>query len=145
MLIPALVLSWCGAALPAESDADVTRAVLAMERQSMEGWLKGDSGPMLAAADAEITYFHMMTEKRLEGVAALKALYDGYRGRPLFDSYEIAEPKVQVSGAVALLTYQLVTRNGSLTRRWNATLVYRRNQEGWRVIHSHFSQVQGGQ
>jgi ketosteroid isomerase-like protein len=111
----------------------------------MEGWLKGDPGPMLEAADAEITYFHVVTDKRLEGVAALKALYDGYRGRPLFDSYEIAEPRVQVSGDVAVLTYQLVTRNGSLTRHWNASLVYRRNKEGWRVIHSHFSQTQPGQ
>jgi hypothetical protein len=80
-----------------------------------------------------------MLDKRLDGLPALKALYESYRGKPLFDRYEILDPKVQVCGATAILTYQFTTLNGSLTRKWNATEVYQNGQAGWRIIHSHFS------
>ena len=73
------------------------------------------------------------------GLPAVKALFDGYRGRPLFDSYEMAEPKVQASGDTAVLTYILVRHIGTMTTRWNATQVYRQKKEGWRIIHSHWS------
>lgn len=75
----------------------------------------------------------------------MKELYDRYRGMPLFDSYEMLNPKVQVAGDVAVLTYQLTQRNGSATTCWNATQVYRRKEEGWRIIHTHWSAAKGQQ
>ena len=80
-----------------------------------------------------------MTDKRLEGLPALKALFEAYRGKPLFDSYEMADAKVQSSGDTAVLTYVLVRHVGTATTRWNATQVYQRKKEGWRIIHSHWS------
>ena len=122
-----------------DSRAQTERELIAMERAAMDGWLKGDPGPMLAAADADITFFHAMTPQRLEGVAAVKELYAAYGGRPLYDSYRIDNPKVQAAGDMAVLTYQLVTRNGDVARTWNATQVYQRKSAGWKVIHTHFS------
>ena len=92
-------------------------------------------------SDPQITYFHVMTDKRLDGLAALKALYEPYRGMPLYDSYEITDPKVQAAGDMAILTYIMVRHNGSVTTRWNATQVYQKKPQGWRVIHSHWSQT----
>jgi hypothetical protein len=135
ILRAAALAALCGAAA-----AGVEQEVVAIERQAMEGWLKGDAGPALAHLDTSVTLFHIVTEGRVDGLAAVKALYEGYGGRPLFDSYEIASPKVQVAGETAVLTYLLVTRNGELTRRWNATNVYQKKPGGWRAIHSHFSQ-----
>lgn len=128
-----------------DSAAQTERELIAMERTSMDGWLKGDSGPMLAASDADITLFHVMTDRRLEGTAAVKDLYAPYAGRPLYDSYQIENPKVQAGGDMAILSYQLVTHNGDLTRKWNATEVYQKKKAGWRVIHSHFSATAGAQ
>jgi len=119
--------------------AQVEREIVALERHAMDGWLKGDSGPALALCDSEITYFHTVTDGRIDGAAAVKSLFESYGGRALFDSYEIAAPKVQLAGDAAVLTYQLVTHNGETTRRWNVTQVYQRKKEGWRVVHSHFS------
>jgi hypothetical protein len=113
--------------------------VLALERQAMEGWLKGDSGPQLAVTDPGITLIHTVLEKRLEGIAALRDLYAQYGGMPLFDGYEMLEPKVQLAGDVAVLTYRLVQHRGGVTRYWNGTQVYWKKAEGWRVIHSHWS------
>jgi len=122
-----------------DSSAQTGRELVAMERAAMDGWLKGDPGPMLAAADPDITFFHVMTRQRLEGAAAVKELYAGFAGTPLFDSYRIEQPKVQAGADMAVLSYQLVTRNGDLDRTWNATQVYQRKNTGWRVIHTHFS------
>jgi hypothetical protein len=37
------------------------------------------------------------------------------------------------------LTYTLVRHLGTTTSRWNATQVYQRKKEGWRIVHSHWS------
>jgi ketosteroid isomerase-like protein len=129
----------CGHAAVAEADTGTVREILALERRAMDGWARGDPDPFLAVADPEITYFHVMTDKRLDGLPALKALFEIYRGRPLFDGYEIVDPKIQSGGDLAVATYIFVRRIGSATSRWNATQVYRRTQDGWRIIHSHFS------
>ena len=121
--------------------ADPASEIIALERKAMDGWILGDPGPSLAISDADITYFHVMPEKRLDGLAAPKALVEPFRGRSLFDSYEMLEPKVQASGDLAVLTYVLVRRNGSASSRWNATQVYQKKTEGWRIIHSHWSQT----
>ena len=131
-----------GTAASAASPDETIREILTLERRAMDGWLKGDPEPLLALSDSEITYFHVMTEKRLDGLPAVKAIVEPFRGRVLFDSYEMLEPKVQLGGDMAVLTYVLARRNGSTTSRWNATQVYQRRPEGWRIIHTHWSMTQ---
>lgn len=141
ILFCAIATILCGMPAFAQEKPDAATEILAMERQAMDGWLKGNPDPVLAIADLEITYFHIMTERRIDGLSSLKALFETYRGTPLFDSYEIVDPKVQTSGDMAVLTYLFVRHNGPATSRWNATLVYQHKKEGWRVIHAHWSQT----
>lgn len=131
----------CGVLAAADQDEATMREVLALERKALDGWLTGNPDPVLTMSDLEITYFHAVANKRLDSLPALKALFEGYRGIPLFDSYEIAEPKVQTAAETAILTYVLVRHVGTATTRWNATQVYQRKKEGWRVIHSHWSEA----
>ena len=139
ILAGAAAAAVCGMLAAADGSEAAAREVLALERTTLDGWQVGNPDPLLAISDPDITYFHVVTEKRLDGLPALKALFEAYRGRPLFDSYEMAEPKVQSSGDIAVLTYILVRHVGTATSRWNATQVYRRKKEGWRIIHSHWS------
>lgn len=141
ILICAVVAALCGMLAFANSTEDITKELFALERQTMEGWLQGNPDPTLAILDPEVTYFHAPLEKRLDGLAAVRAFFEPYRGKPLFDNYEMLEPKVQAGGDVAVLTYQLVTQNGPLASRWNSTVVYQHKKEGWRVIHAHWSRV----
>ena len=139
ILAGAAAAAVCGMLAAADGSEATAREVLALERTTLDGWQMGNPDPLLAISDPEITYFHVVTDKRLDGLPALKALFEAYRGKPLFDSYEMAEPKVQASGDIAVLTYILVRHVGSATSRWNATQVYQRKKEGWRIIHSHWS------
>lgn len=135
----------CGlVSLGATPAGDVTRELVALERQAMDGWLTGNPEPMLARMDPQVTYIHEVTQKRLEGVAAVRQLCAPYRGRPLFDRYEIDNAQVRTAAAenVAVLSYQLVTYVGSTVARWNMTQVNERTSNGrWMVIHMHASQV----
>ena len=122
-----------------DSAAEIEQQLLALERKAMDGWLRGDPDPQLAILDPDVTYIHDVVGKRLDGLSAVKEFYAPYRGAPLFDSYEILGPKVQTIGDVAVLTYQLEQRVGAATRYWNGTQVYVKRQDGWRIIHSHWS------
>lgn len=137
-LICVLVIA-CAGALWAAEPAEQT--IITMERRAMDGWLQGNPDRSIEILDPEVTFFHSTVEKRLVGIEAVKALYETYRGRPLYDRYEIGDPRVVVSGGVAVLTYHFTTQNGSLTRRWHATEVYRKGKAGWRILHSHFSEA----
>ena len=140
ILAGAVAAVLCGVLAAAEGNEATAREVLALERTTLDGWQVGNPDPLLAISDPEITYFHVVTDKRLDGLPALKALFEAYRGRPLFDSYEMADAKVQLAGGdTAVLTYVLVRHVGTTTTRWNATQVYQRKKEGWRIIHSHWS------
>ncbi len=129
----------CGLWASADQAADAAAQVIALERQAMDGWLRGDPDPQLAITDPQITYFHAVTDTRLEGVQALRELYEQYRGTPLFERYEMLSPKVQVCGDVAVLTYRLARYTGTGTTYFNGTQVYQRKKAGWRVIHTHWS------
>jgi hypothetical protein len=127
------------APLWADPASDPAREVVALERQAMDGWLHGDPGPQLAITDPEITYIHDVAGTRLEGLAALRDLYERYRGMPLFDSYEILNPKVHATPGMAVLTYRLARHNGSAVEYWNGTEVFVKRPEGWRIVHTHWS------
>jgi ketosteroid isomerase-like protein len=139
ILACAVAAALCGVLAAADPNEATAREILAMERRALDGWQMGNPDALLAISDPDITYFHAVTDKRLDGLPAVKALFEGYRGRPLFDSYEMAEPKVQSSGDTAVLSYILVRHIGVVTTRWNSTQVYQRKKEGWRIIHSHWS------
>ncbi len=141
LAIWAAAAAFGGALAAGDSDADVARQLLALERQAMDGWMKGNPDSDLARSDAAITYFHVVTDKRIEGLAALAELFEKYRGTPLFDTYEIVEPKVQASGDVAVLTFTLECRNGTTTYRYYTSEAYQHKKEGWRVIHAHWSKA----
>ncbi len=121
--------------------ADPASEILGLERRVMDAWLHGDPDPFLAICDPDVTYFHVMTEKRVDGLAALKALVEPFRGRSLFDSYEMLEPKVRAAGDTAVLTYVLLRRIGGDSSRWNGTEVFQKKAEGWRLVHEHWSQT----
>ncbi len=141
ILALSIVTSSCALAAPVASAADVAAEIIGLERKAMDGWLAGDPDSLLAIADPDITYFHVMTKKRADGLAALKVLVEPYRGRSLFSSYQMLEPKVQVGKDMAVLTYVLVRATGATSSRWNATEVYQKKTQGWRVIHTHWSQT----
>jgi len=121
--------------------------IIALERRALDRWGKGDPRGYLEIMDSDVTYFDPNQELRVDGLDAMKKLLDPFTGKIKIDRYEMINPKVQVHGNVAVLTFNLVNYlrqpNGteSVLNRWNSTEIYRQSNGSWKIAHSHWSYI----
>jgi ketosteroid isomerase-like protein len=123
---------------------DVAAEVIALERAALDRWGQGDPSVYLALFADEITYFDPAQEQRVDGAAAMTALFAPITGKIRVDRYDMLRPVVQQHGDAALLSFNLVSyrTDGGRERAissWNSTEAYRRTPQGWRIFHSHWS------
>ena len=117
----------------------VEEEILAMERAALERWCQGDPSGFLEISAADISYFDPFCERRIDGLAALTSLYESLRGKIFASKLEIIEPRVQLYGEIAVLTFRFDSSGAGGGMRWNCTEVYRRQPEGWRIVQTHWS------
>lgn len=115
--------------------------VLALEKAALARWCNGDPDGFLEISAEDVVYFDPFLTIRLDGFSALKAHYDGLRGRIFASRHEIIEPHVQEIGNVAVLTFRFISHGGSEgdAMHWNCTEVYRQDETGWKIIQTHWS------
>jgi ketosteroid isomerase-like protein len=113
--------------------------IQAIERAAMERWAKGDSDGFLAIVAPDITYFDPFIDHEIVGLQALTDYYNSFRGQVKIDHFEFVEPRVQVLGDVAILTYQFLSHGSEGSMHWNTTEVYHRLPAGWRIVHNHWA------
>ena len=116
--------------------------IIALEQAALTRWCAGDPDGFLELSAEDVTYFDPFRTERLDGLAALTALYDSLRGLINAPQHEMIDPKVQMIGdGAAVLTFRFVSYNGSEGKRvaWNCSEAYRRDAEGWRIVQTHWS------
>jgi len=74
---------------------------------------KGNPDALLEISAPEITYFHVMTAQRLDGLPAVRSALEAIVAGRYSIAYEMAESKVQSSGRHSDLTYILVRHIGT--------------------------------
>lgn len=121
------------------TEAEVTAHIIALERAALERWGRGDPDGFVEISSVEVSYFDPFTERRLDGLVALRALYDQIRGKVRIDRFEILEPRIQLAGPVAVLTFRFESHGSEGSMHWNTTEVYRQTDAGWRIIHTHWA------
>lgn len=121
------------------TEADVAKTLIAMERDALSRWGKGDPDGFLDISLPEVTYFDPFVEKRLDGLDALRTLYGQLRGQVLIEHFELIAPLVQVVGDGAVLSFQFRSSGSEGEMLWNTTEVYRRTADGWRILHTHWA------
>ncbi len=122
----------------------VTEKIISMERAALDRWGKGDPWGFTEISAEEVTYFDTGTKQRVDGLKALKELYTPREGKIKIERYEMINPKVQIHGNTAVLTFNLidyVPTSEGLTREvyWNSTEVYSQINGQWKIIHTHWS------
>jgi len=131
--------------IPQIETAKIKIEIIGLERAALERWGNGDPQGYLELMAADVTYFDPALEKRLDGLAAVKAYIIPFTGKIRIDSYEMINPQVQGDGEVAVLTFNLIDsvkrRDREENIRWNSTEVYRRIEGNWKIIHSHWSYI----
>jgi ketosteroid isomerase-like protein len=121
--------------------------IVALERGALERWGKGDPQGFLEIMASDQTYFDPTTAKRIDGQDALMKHFAPFAGRIKIERVEMIDPKVQRSGDLAVLTFNLVDHGAQLdngpktTARWNSTEVFQRLNTRWKIIHSHWSYI----
>ncbi|MGV8039982.1 MAG: YybH family protein [Thermoanaerobaculaceae bacterium] len=133
--------------VPAERPlGGATAEVAAAERACLDRWIRGDPGGFVEAAASEIAYFDPTLERRIDGLEAFTKDMEPIRGKVAADRYELLNPRVQLVGELAVLTfnYQSFTRRpdgATASSFWNSTEVYRRVDGRWWLVHSHWSRT----
>jgi ketosteroid isomerase-like protein len=126
------------------SDTSPAAEIIALERAALDRWGTGDPSAYLALFEPDVTYFDPVQERRVDGAAAMRSLFEPIAGKIRVDRYDMLHPVVQYGGGLAVLTFNLVsyrTDDGveRVISQWNSTEVYRRTPAGWRIAHSHWS------
>ena len=131
--------------------ATVLKELLAIERAALDRWVRLDPDGYLATFAPEVSYFDPFTERRVDGLEAMRKRLEPIRKMtaPFTDPrYEIIAPKVDLSGDLAVLSFNAVNygrvggKPEAVISRWNSTEVYRRIGGQWRIVHSHWSMTQ---
>ena len=146
LLALATVAASCGSSSAAEDEL-VLEELVALERAALDPYYgESDPGPYVEQFGAEVTYFDPWTPGRLDGDAAEQHLLSFAGLIPIF-RYEILNPAVDLHGDTAVFTFNVETydpTDGKITSRWNATEVRSRTDDGWEMIHSHWSRTEPG-
>jgi ketosteroid isomerase-like protein len=123
------------------TEASVQDTLVAQLRAAMNRWYNGDPSGYAALFADDVTYFAPVTAGRLEGIDALRALFAPVAGKINIPRFEMLNPLLQLHDNIGILTYNVYeyAHGDSATTRWNATEVYRRIGNDWRIIHGHWS------
>ncbi|TBW37969.1 nuclear transport factor 2 family protein [Siculibacillus lacustris] len=114
--------------------------VIDLERAALARWCRGDPSGFLELADPEVTYFDPFLARRLDGLAALTAYYEGLRGRIAAASWEMIDPRLDDLGDAAILTFRFRSLTAAgFEHLWNATEVWVAGASGPRLRHTHWS------
>jgi len=116
--------------------------IISLERAALERWGRGDPSGFLEISAPDVVYFDPFLSMRLDGLDALRARYEEIWGKVLFDRFELLNPKVQLCGEAAVLTFNYVSYKSDIPDRWNCTEVYRRTDQAWKIIQTHWSYTQ---
>lgn len=120
---------------------DPAAEIIALEKAMLDRWGTGDTYSFIELAASEITYFDPSLEKRLDGREAFEKFLAPLKGTFRVPRYEIIDPKVQVYGEAAVLSYNMVDYDEKDIHafRMNVTEVYALRDGRWGLVHSHFS------
>lgn len=113
--------------------------IIAHEQAALALWESGDPSGFLQLAADDVVYFDPFLSQRLDGKAALTTYYEKLRGKIHADHYQMLNPKVQLLGTTAVLTFNFISTNAKGSHYWNCTEVYRQTASGWQIIQTHWS------
>jgi uncharacterized protein (TIGR02246 family) len=121
--------------------------ILALEKGAMERWRKGDPWGFVEISAEDVTYVDPGLIRPILGLGEFEAYMKQLDGKIHYQSSEFIDPKVVVAGNAAVLSYNyrssVITPEGKIASQtpWNATEVYFRRDDHWRIVHTHWSYV----
>ena len=142
-ILPLLVLGGCNSDTT-HQNAD--KEIIALERSALDKWSQGNARGYIDIGADDVTLFDFApgAQLRMEGIEAFRNYMAPLAEQIPPHTYDIVNPKVQVYGNTAILTFhwKASTTDGKALEGWKATSVYHWKNGKWRMVHTHWSIVQ---
>src|SRR5262245_8716114 len=122
-------------------DETLLDRLLALERVALDRWSQGDTLGYASMLADEATYFDHVTRERLHGLPAIREHVSAFQGKINIPRHEIVNPAMHRSADLAVLAFNWdpYGPDGKRLMRWNATSVYRRVRNEWRIVHTQWA------
>lgn len=144
LLLPVLVCTMFGCGPDTEEDRAAVRALIDQEVEALN---TEDLSALsdIWSQDDDITLVDVPPPGRFEGWDQIGRVFRDFFAQTSDVRVTIEDVKIRLSDEVAFATYgwSMVGRFGDrpLIDRGQATAIYRRGEEGWRLVHAHYSPV----
>ena len=143
-MLPLLTLAACDSGT-IHTNAD--EEIIALERSALDRWAQSDPMGYVDIGTDDVTWFDFEEgeQLRVEGLEALRKYMTPLAEQIPPHTYEIVNPRVQVYGNSAILTFHWkgTLPDGTPLPKWKTTSVYHWKDGKWRQVHAHWSLVQG--
>ena len=142
-ILALVILAGCNSNAPRQN-AD--QEIMALERSALDRWAQSDTEGYIDISADDITWFDFTPgeQLRIDGLQAVRNYLKPFIGNIPPHTYDLVNPKVQMYGNTAVLTFHW---KGSLTDGtpldgYKVTAVYNWKDGQWRQVHAHWSVVQ---
>jgi ketosteroid isomerase-like protein len=142
-ILALIILAGCDSNAPRQN-AD--QEIIALERSALDKWAQSDTGGYVDISADDITWFDFTPgeQLRIDGLQAVRNYLKPFIGNIPPHTYDLVNPKVQMYGNTAVLTFHW---KGSLTDGtpldgYKVTAVYNWKDGEWRQVHAHWSVIQ---
>ncbi len=116
--------------------------ILSLEREQARAINRGNVTDAMRLFSKTFVGFSSTKHARIRGLKQLASTFRYYLRRSPAMTYRISQPRVHVSGTLAVATfYWAVGLGKNRTIRGRGTHVFTRAGKDWKVIHEHFSRA----
>ncbi len=132
-----------------QGDNSPANVIFRLEDEAMEQWRQGNPLRWAEISADEISYIDPNLASPIIGIDAYREYLKALAGKVAYDASEYVHPRVALYGNTAVLTYNYHSlckdRDGVLKRKsyWNTTEVFSLIAGKWKIVHSHWSYIQG--
>ncbi len=120
-------------------DKELANHIIDLETKALHRWGNGDPSGFLDLSAEDISYFDPFINARIDSKQALLELYKPIAGQVSIAESRIIDPRVQVYGEVAILTFRFESKGSEGSMLWNTTEVYRKMNDTWKIVHTHWA------
>ncbi len=124
------------------SNEEIEQTILTLEQNALDRWANEDQIGFSDNFAEDATLFDFVeAHVRIDGIENLKKYFASFQGKVPIHKYELINPKVQVYGEMAILSFWWKIEDEIGEPSWKATSVYRLHNDTWKVVHAHWSEV----
>jgi ketosteroid isomerase-like protein len=132
---------------PMNKSTNEEATILSLEQAAMERWRNGDPWGFVEISAEDICYVDPGLSRPIHGLEEYKAYMRQIEGKIHYQGSEFIDPRVVLVEDAAVLSYNYrssaLTEEGEILSQtpWNASEVYFRRDNQWRIVHTHWSYI----